>query len=74
MKYEELREEEKNELRWTLWDQSMHNDGYTDYNYLSVEEQEIVDACAKPEDIPESVMISAFGHYIFCEQDFFCNI
>ena len=73
MKYCELREEEKYELRSTLWDQSLTHDGYTDYDYLSNEEQAIVDSAEYPDDIPESVMESAFGIYDFVERDFFCN-
>ena len=74
MKYCELREEEKSELRFTLWLQSISNDGDTEFNYLSADEQKIVDNCESPEDIPEAVMVSAFGCYSFVTEDFFCNI
>ena len=41
---------------------------------LSAEEQDIVENCACAEDIPESVMESAYGIYDFVEGDFFCNV
>ena len=76
MNYNELREEEKDELRSALFDQSRNHDCYgygTDYDYLSADEQAIVDNCDWPDDIPETVMLSAFGGYSFVEEDFFCN-
>ena len=74
MKYFELREEEKAELRQKLWEDSMYGDGYTEYAYLSAASAEAVDNAARPEDIPESVMEEAFGCYDFVEEDFFCNV
>ena len=74
MKYIELREEEKAELRETLLAESIDNDGYTDYNYLSEEEQKIVDNCLYPWEIPEEIMISAFSSYDFVPHDFWCNV
>ena len=74
MKYCELTESEKKELRDTLLDQSICHDGYTDYDYLSVEQQKIVDNCVFSEDIPEDIMEAAFGIYDFVEGDFFCNV
>ena len=77
MKYIELREEEKMELRSALFDQSHNHDCYypgTDYDNLSAEEQAIVDGCEWEEDIPEAIMESAYGHYDFVEEDFFCDI
>ena len=81
MKYFELREEEKAELREELWDQMMDADerlrddwGYNDYAYLSAASTEAVDNAARPEDIPEFAMEEAFGDYDFVEEDFFCNL
>ena len=78
MKYIELREEEKAELRETLWEQSVfqHDDdfGYNEYAYLSAEFAEAVDNAKSPEDIPENVMKETFGSYDFVAEDFFCNI
>ena len=74
MKYCDLREYEKNELRETLWHESCVHDGYTDYDYLSAEQQLVVDNCKTWEEIPEEIMEAAYGVYDFVEEDFFCNI
>jgi len=71
MSYTELREEEKEELRAALY---WGGEDCYDYSNLSAAEKEIVDNAESPEDIPEEVMISAYGHYSFVEEDFFCNI
>lgn len=73
MKYAELTVSEKKELRDTLWNESIYHDGYTDFDHLSTEEQDIVSNCEFSDDIPESVMESAYGMYDFVEDDFFCN-
>ncbi len=72
--YNDLTEEEKSELRDNLWSESVSNYGYSDYDYLSAEEQKMVDNANQPEDIPESVMLSAYGGYSFTEEDFMCNL
>ena len=74
MKYCELREEEKAELRETLLDESMRPDGGTDFDSLSNEQKEIVLNCINAEDIPEEIMEAAFGIYDFVEDDFWCNV
>lgn len=77
MKYFELREEEKAELRQTLWEQSVFEQddcGYNEYAYLSNKSKEAVDNAEIPEDIPEYAMVEAFGSYDFVTGDFFCNI
>lgn len=73
MKYAELTQAEKNELRETLWSESFHHDGYTDFDYLSVEQQEIVDKCQFADDIPEEIVAAAYDIYDFVPGDFFCN-
>ena len=73
MKLCDLTISEKNELKEKLWEESFYHDGYTDYDYLSVENQAIVDACKTWEDIPDSVMEAAYDIYDFVEEDFFCN-
>lgn len=73
MKYAELTVSEKKELRDALWSESIYHDGYTDFDYLSAEEQNIVSNCEFSDDIPESVMESAYGMYDFVPGDFFCN-
>jgi len=73
MKYAELTQAEKNELRSTLWSESIYHDSYSDFNFLSAEEKEIVSNCESPCEIPESVMESAYNMYDFVEEDFFCN-
>ena len=66
--YTELTEDEKSELRWSMYY------GCDEYEYLTDEEKSVVDAADWPEDIPESIMLSAFGGYSFVEEDFFCNL
>lgn len=74
MKYKDLRLEEKQELRGALFDSNLWEDEYSDFASLSAEEQDIVRNCEWAEDIPESVMESAFGMYDFVPQDFWCNL
>ena len=74
MKYYELTVSEKNELRETLFYESCSHDGYTDFDFLTVEQQNIVENCESSEDIPDEVMESAYGSYDFVEGDFFCNV
>ena len=69
--YKELREEEKQELRSALY---WGGESCTEYDELSEEDKKIVDEALDPTDIPEEVMLSAFGHYSFVDDDFFCNI
>lgn len=73
MKYHELTVSEKRELREHLYDESFYHDGYTDFDYLSAEYQDIVSNCVSADDIPEEVMESAYDIYDFTEDDFFCN-
>lgn len=73
MNYNELTVSEKNELRETLFLESISHDGYTDFDYLSPEDQDIVLNCSDPSEIPEEVMEAAYGSYAFVEGDFFCN-
>lgn len=73
MKYCELTVSEKKELRETLFNESRCHDGYTDFDYLSNENQDIVSACASADDIPEEIVESAYDIYDFVEEDFFCN-
>ena len=73
MKYNELTVSEKNELRGTLFLESIAHDGYTDFDYLSPENQDIVLNCSDPSEIPEEVMEAAYDIYSFTEEDFFCN-
>lgn len=73
MKYNELTVSERNELRETLFLESITHDGYTDFDYLSPENQDIVMACSDPSEIPEAVMEAAYDIYNFVEEDFFCN-
>lgn len=74
MKYRELREEEKQELREALFDRHLWENDDSDFASLSAEEQDIVRNCEWADDIPESVMESAFGMYDFVPEDFFCNL
>lgn len=74
MKYCELKTSEKKELRETLFYDSINSDGYTDFDYLSIEEQDTVRNCNDPSEIPEGIMESAYGIYDFAEDDFFCNV
>ena len=74
MKYRELREEEKQELREALFDRHLWENDDSDFAYLSAEEQDIVRNCEWADDIPESVMESAYGFYDFVDEDFWCNL
>lgn len=73
MKYAELSNEEQYELRNNLYMDSLHSDGYTDFDFLSAEEQDVVRACIVPGEIPEEIMLSAYGNYDFVPEDFFIN-
>ena len=72
--YGELTENEKAELRDSLFCASLYNRDDPYYSALNTEEQEIIDNCTDGEDIPESIMLSAFGDISFVEEDFFCNL
>ena len=74
MNYCELTENEKAELRDSLFCASLYNRDDPYYSTLSAEEQKVIDDCADGEDIPESIMLSAFGGISFVEEDFFCNL
>lgn len=74
MKYYELSIAEKKELKEKLWQESFYNDGYTDYDYLSDEQKNVVDACEDWEDIPEEIVESAYSVYDFTTDDFFCDV
>jgi len=71
MNYFELRQEERDELRETLF---YGCEQCCEYDYLSEEEKTIVQNANCPADITDDVMISAFGGYDFVEEDFFCNL
>ena len=68
MKLCELSYEEKNELKNTLYY------GCDEYELLSDDEKNTVDSAVCWEDIPDSILESAFGMYDFVQEDFFCNI
>ena len=75
MTYSKLTIDQKNELRERLFDECFHHECYdcTDFDHLSAEEQKIVYDCDWAEDIPDSVMESAYGMYDFVVDDFFCT-
>ena len=72
--YLDLTENEKAELRDSLFCASLYNRDDPWYSALSEDEQKIVDDCADGNDIPESVMLSAFRGVSFVVEDFFCNL
>ena len=71
MNYLELRQEERDELRETLF---YRCEDCVEYDYLSESEKAVVRNAEHPYDITDDVMISAFGGYDFVEEDFFCNL
>ena len=75
MTYLELNENEKHELRNTLYFEKLYNseDSYL-LSDLTNEQDDIICACDSPEDIPESIMQIVFGIYDFSPDDFWCNI
>jgi hypothetical protein len=73
MKFCELTISEKRELKETLWQESLYHDGYTDYDYLSDDQKNVVDACSDWDDIPDDILESAYDMYDFTPEDFFCN-
>lgn len=73
MKYAELTQAEKNELRESLFYGAMYDEDYTDFRFLSEESKRIVRNCEWAEDIPETVMEESYGMYDFVPGDFFCN-
>lgn len=72
--YCDLTENEKAELRDSLFCASLYNRDDCYYSALDTEEQEVIDRCLDADDIPESIMLSAFGGISFVEEDFFCNL
>ena len=64
----ELSAEEKDELRSAFYY------GCDEYDFLSDEEKAIVDNAEWYWDIPDSILISAFGGYSFVPEDFWCNV
>jgi hypothetical protein len=72
--YCELTENEKDELRNTMFYASLYNRDDPWYSALSADEQEVIDDCDDESEIPESIMLSAFGGISFVEEDFFCNL
>ena len=64
----EMTEEEKCELKSTMYY------GCDEYDWLSDKEKELVDNTEYFEDLPDSILISAFGSYAFSEEDFMCNL
>lgn len=74
MKYCELTESEKKELREALFYGAAYDEEYMVFSVLSDESKQIVRNCEWAEDIPESVMEEAYDVYDFVEEDFFCNV
>lgn len=75
MTYLELNENEKQELRNTLYFESLYNaeDSYLLCD-LTNEQDDIIDACDSPDDIPENIMAAIFECFDFVPEDFWCNI
>ena len=75
MTYLELNENEKQELRGKLFYDSYYGDeDNTEFYYLTDAQKEIVINCDYPGQIPEEIMIAAFGCYDFVPDDFWCNL
>lgn len=68
MKIYELSSAEKGELKEALFY------GCDEYEWLSDDEKNAVDSAEWWEDIPDSVIESAFGMYDFVPGDFWCNL
>lgn len=71
--YDELKEEEKAELRNALWLDSYWN--YQQYgDFLDEAEKEELDSLENEDDISEIIMEKVFGGICFVEEDFWCNL
>lgn len=75
MTYFELNENEKQELRNTLYFESLYNaEDSILLCDLTNDQEDAIAACNDAEDIPESIMVAVFGCFDFVPDDFWCNI